>query len=415
MSATAIKRRPFFSWLRAYITDMVKIGTLPPSKAPRTARVVHMLLAKARRNFDGNLTARDFEACTRVIAEPSIYMLDLEAEIAWSLFDQSRMGTIGEQDSVELRSLLAELGCEIGEDTPLQTFDEYLTWNSSSGSQMRSTKTSRLQTPASRAATAPSEDGRRGRMIFTKELAAADQSLRSRECCDLSLLAHMKQQLPRTLTPSRLGKVKRPGKSLRMSEEEALAESRQQMTPWPATTPRLAPVRKPLDWEAQNDNWLRRENRLRPFMQVKAKYVRNDGTKAEGSGVLLSGWGISNKAASIPHASPPEGARLGDARKALEETPGALVSSPLSSSGRPASGISSEDASPTWPNQLSGKLWAEEVRRWKDTENHVIVMINGAEKLVPRERVTPLVRKRSSASPRDSPRNNTVRSLATTV
>merc|ERR1719163_1056593 len=99
----------------------------------------------------------------------------------------------------------------------------------------------------------------------------------------------------RCLTPTRPSKPKLPGKALRMAKDAA--ETVVEVTPRPETTPRLPAVRKRINWEKQDEWWSRRDNRLRPYMKVRVSYLKPDGSKAEGEGVLLSGWGVANKVA----------------------------------------------------------------------------------------------------------------------
>lgn len=410
LPAASIRRRSFATWLRKFMGDMVVQGHLPPAKAVRTARVISILFAKARSADDGCLTAAEFDACTRVVSHPYFDGVSLEADIAWSLYDIYRAGSLSVADYASLGRLWADLGVvlEGGEDGASCTAEVYYRSFSSL------VASSRVSLSPRRAATAPSAPSRRLDSTFygasridtwvdccgptlmpSRPFQPQDHVQRSMEVASLSLLAHKPLEQPmmltRPLTPSRPSKPKHPGKTFRGAchiqavdadrSEDAAVES--------ATTPRLPVVRKALDWDKQEACWTRRDNRLRPYMRVKATYQRPDGSKKEAHGTLLNGWGQANAAANIPHSTPPQGARLGDSRRELGDS--------LTMSTLPTSGIGDEPIVSAPPPEQ----WREEVRKWKDSDNNVIVLIHGTERLVPRELVAPC---HDSGSPRSARR-----------
>jgi len=383
MPASGIKRRPFGKWLRAFIADMVLTGQLPLSSVVRTARIIDILFAKAEGNSDGCFKGSEFHSFTRVMSELS-RDVDAEAEIAWSLFDLDESGTISLEDAAQLQALWTKLGHEVGEDTSFTTAEEYHSWFSIA-SLMRSSRT------PPRACTAPSTSGENSRleslsrnlgparMTFTSQMRPQDQLLRSAEASGLSLQEGTSSSSGQTvgvrpMTPSRPSKPKRPRAKPAISVE---AQAQGQ-----GCRPRLPKVRKPLDWTAQSEWWTRKDNRLRPFMEVNATYLRPDGSQVQGVGILLNGWGVANKAAIIPHASAPEGARLGDFRKWQSDSP-----------VQPSASFKSEAALATNPPET----WTEEVQKWKDTDNNVVVLMHGSERLVKRECVRPVLTPRSHA------------------
>jgi len=382
MQAASLRRPPFGKWLRAFMSDMVMTSQMPLTKVVRSARIIDILFAKALCNFGTLLTAPEFDAFTRVISDPAPDA-DLEAQIVWSLFDHRCSGEIGEEDSLKLRALWAKLGREGGEDASFTTLDEYHIWYYSCLPEMRSIMCPSLP-PRSLTAPSTSSDAERleslsrnlgpQRMRFTTQMRPQDHVLRSVEAAEFSLQEGFSSSSGQTfgircMTPSRTSKPKRPqGRPVIAMEEGAQAAKKSALPPM---------ANKPLDWEAQNEWWNRKDNRFKPFMEVTASYLRPDGTKVEGTGVLLNGWGIPNKGAGIPHSKGREGARLRDSCK---------DHSISDSSHQPSARAAQDSALATF----SSEKWTEEVRKWKDTENNIVVLVHGFERLVPRDWVKPL-------------------------
>lgn len=368
LSASRIRSRAFTGWMRAFISDMVMQGQLSPMKVVPTARIIHILTAKVKSHKRGRLTAEEFDSCTRAIVHPSLES-SFEASFVWSLFDTSRAGQISRQTFAQLADLWSDLGLEYVTseiaELDIVTVDQYHAWIRSCQPDGNT-----VALPP-RAATAPSGERRLAppsRMMSARPSMPQDHVLRSSEVATTSFLdVTPRVGLARTLTPSWCSKVKRPrGKQ----DDSEMSPNLEDAKSLPAT-PRLPNVKR-IDWKSQQELWSRRDHRLIPYMRVKTEYRKPDGSKGEAFGTLLTGWGVPNKATRIPHSVAPEGARLGDARRARERD----LQDLLSDRGDPS------------VQQLS-EPWSEEVARWRDIEHHVVVRIDGIERLVPRENVTP--------------------------
>jgi len=409
-SSAVLQKRPFAAWLRAFLSDMVRTGKLPPSRSVRTSRLVDLLAAKARCNVSGFLIHAEFDAFTRVIMNPSERVADLELEIVWAMFDLEHRGLLSVEVFDPLRRLLAMVGVTCSDEAAqhvkeqireendgMLTPDLYYEWLLESKQRK-----SRRAMPKKSAENPPKEHPR---MVFSVRTSPQDQILRSTQLNEFSLfrLPLGKVEPVRSLSPTYPSVAKQP---------PGLAVKDVDLSP-PATV-RLPPVHKNIDWEAQDEWWTRRDNRLRPFMRVKTSYIRPDGTKGEAVGTLLNGWGTANKSSVIPHSRPPESARRREEEgmttamaQDCEPVPTAESSklpqaaSPAKQRGDDADGVSPRkptSAGSTVATTVGGSTderrpwepWVKEVNKWKDVENNVVVLVHGVEKLVPRDWVVPL-------------------------
>lgn len=347
LTTARLRSRQFSSWMRAFLADMLAGGELPPMKRTQTARIVALLAAKAESNEGGCLTANEFDAFTRVVMRPPAGKL--EASIVWNLFDTERRGEIPAEVVGCLASLCAGVLCGSGatENLPVVggeplLIEDYRAWLAA------------MPPPAPRSARGPPCDRPPPPrpMSFPSRMRATDQTLRSAEIEELSLFKPTGRDHPldlseavRCLAPSHRTERKRPG---RLGTAETAVE---ELAP---RTPRLPSVtRKPIDFDAQEQWYERREARLLPFMKVNASYIKATGEKVNAVGTLMTGWGCSNVGSTVPHSRPPDGVRSARA--------------------------------PPPAHTL------KQAARWKDVENFVVVQIHGTERLIPRKWVSPAV------------------------
>jgi len=354
--------RPFASWFRALITDMTVHGILPPTKVVRTSRIVALLCSKASMNPNGCLSLDEFDACTRVITSPSAGCR-LEEELTWCLLNvdgrprivsaeavgqvKVLWASVGITCSIEEAQELVEASCT--EDNGFLTADRYHDWFESCCEPRR------IETSARASARGTSARGwaqhEQSFLSRSRCVHPHDHMLRSSEVGMMSLFryegdkpldpsSHVRKPLPAKTTAR-----KRPGSQGRTDRERGAS------TPEPVWTPRpKLPKPKPISWEDQERWWDQRSKRLMPYMRVKASYIRHDGKKVSTTGTLLTGWGVPNKGATIPHSQPPE--------------------------------------STLNHRKFTGLV---ETRKRLHNDKYVLVLVDGCERLIPRASVEPIV------------------------
>mmetsp|Transcript_94597 Transcript_94597/g.294522 ORF Transcript_94597/g.294522 Transcript_94597/m.294522 type:complete len:420 (-) Transcript_94597:111-1370(-) len=373
LTCERILGRPFAAWFRSLIVDMVAQGELPPSKSIRTSRIVALLAKKAASSQCGCLSFDEFDTCTRVVTSPSPGCA-LEEELTWILLSSNGESQLQCEHAVEAaRALWTSIGVSCSdedaqqvivaaneEDNGLLTAQRYHDWfQSCCQSRPRARGSARPPSKASApgpGGAASSSSTPRARPSYFRGSCHRDQLLRSAEVSAFSLFKYAGDrpldlsESVRCPAPTHPSHRERPGRSSRAGAADGDAAAAG------SASLRQPAARKaaPLDWEAQEEWWNQKANRLLPYMRVKASYRRHDGAKAEAVGTLLTGWGIPNKANAIPHSQPPEGARC---REASPQT------------------------------VLPGLT---EAAKRKDTERFVVVLINGVERLVPRKWVSPV-------------------------
>mmetsp|Transcript_75642 Transcript_75642/g.146203 ORF Transcript_75642/g.146203 Transcript_75642/m.146203 type:complete len:389 (-) Transcript_75642:141-1307(-) len=359
-----LSARPVASWFRALITDMVVHGTLPPTKALRTSRIIALLCSKASMNQNGCFSLDEFDACTRVITSPS-EGCRLEEELVWCLLNVDGRPRIVCAEAVgEIRALWASMGitcsdegaqkvvdASVVEDHGTLTAERYREWFESCSKPIRM----ETSAPASIRGTSARGWAQHEHSFLSRSRCAhpRDHMLRSAEVEMMSLFrydgdqaldlsSHVRQPLPAKTTAR-----KRPGSGGRAQKEMAPSTVEPEWTP----RPRL-PKPKPISWEEQQRWWDQKSKRLIPYMRVKASYSRPDGKKVSTTGVLLSGWGVPNEATKIPHSQPPESMLM--QRKAKIVHPGLT-----------------------------------QAQRRQD--RRVLVLVDGSERLLPRSAVEPIL------------------------
>eukprot|EP00929_Paragymnodinium_shiwhaense_P083401 TRINITY_DN4442_c0_g1_i1.p1 TRINITY_DN4442_c0_g1~~TRINITY_DN4442_c0_g1_i1.p1 ORF type:complete len:170 (+),score=37.92 TRINITY_DN4442_c0_g1_i1:272-781(+) len=120
-----------------------------------------------------------------------------------------------------------------------------------------------------------------------------------------------------------------------------------------------APRSRKLDWEQQEALWTSRQERLRPFQRVEVQYIAPGGRKVKAFGTLVRGWRTNSNHCEVPHSKAPS-------------------PSIQSQEVRRAKHASAE------------KPWLAEVELANNDDDYAIVVVNGIEKVLPREWVKPL-------------------------
>jgi len=376
LTVSRIRDRPMASWVRSLLFDTTVRGHVPPSRMIRTTRVVALLSAQAAWKSDGQLSLDQFDACTRVLVEPSRDSVP-EEELSWTLVDAKREGRVRMKDAADqVRALWTAMCIPFNEEAALEVAAEverkdggwltaarYRAWFRECW-RNRTRGTGRVHlTPREAASGGQTPWNENGPM---RSARSCDQVLRSIETGQRSIFGYCGDRLldlsepVRDLEPSHNSGRKRPG---RAGREDLFGNSSGSTAPAVdngsgSAAQRLPSVEKKkaiaIDWEAQEEWWTRKQDRLWPYMRVKASYLKYDGEKAEAVGTLLTGWGVRNQASKVPHSMPPKGVRRSQAPTA-EQPPG-----------------------------LADMVKA------RDEENFVVVLINDIERLVPREWVKPL-------------------------
>lgn len=314
VTATKIRGRKFSHWLRAFMNEQIAQGRLRPSKATPTSRLIGLLAAKAEANPTEALTVDEFNAFTSVLQNPTPE-IEFEIEFAWSLFDTGSEGAITAENFERLRAVLASqhIACDeyaneaaqravaaaIEEEDNGITAERYVEWINECNKH-RKKKSRSDWTPY----------GKRNRV--------QDQVKRSEDVSDMRLFTQPfwdsnVNSMGRDLEPSHCSERKLPGKEGRIFPitDKKPGTPRNPEKALEGPTSKKLPALKnasSLDHETQQEIWTERSKRLRPYLRVKASYMKADGSKVSGLGTLMSGWGSPNKTVDLLHAKRPEGA-----------------------------------------------------------------------------------------------------------
>lgn len=365
----------------AYLLDQMTKGTQPYTIAFYSEE-------------DSHISFEDFDSCTRALSRPTSSsstsasariastmtsttastMAEPEEELCWALLDTQGEG------GVQIRSaapLLRAMWSAIGVPDSGKVVEELIAATERDGGWLTAeTYRSSLRAACSngRAATArptPREvalglrpygtvtDWDRSGQSGRHTARARDCILRSRELAGLSMYQYSGGRAnidARILEPSLSTHRKRPGKLGRVDVAAGRPRGPQAMTTRLPTMSGKA-KKKNIDWEAQEQWWGKKKNRMVPYMPVKVSYVDKHGKQVDDMGTLLSGWGQTNLAFDVPHSKPPQSARLGERRKQKEP--------------EPAIPVGLED-------------WV----KVRDEEHFVVVLVHGVERLVPRKWVS---------------------------
>eukprot|EP00928_Gymnodinium_smaydae_P043865 TRINITY_DN29314_c0_g1_i1.p1 TRINITY_DN29314_c0_g1~~TRINITY_DN29314_c0_g1_i1.p1 ORF type:complete len:453 (-),score=35.27 TRINITY_DN29314_c0_g1_i1:46-1404(-) len=401
LTPEVLRSRRLANWLRCFVADLASRRTRCISSPMRTRSIVTLLAAKAEMNQSGVLSLQEFRACAEALGRPSL--VSIEEEVVWSIFDTEGSGKLDAEQFADVRRVWAALGISsesaealvesgtaaVG-DSGSVTRDHYNAWCrtfvplASGGSlKVRSLADGLITMPVSR------ESRPRSSLSVGCGLRPHDHLLRSQETGLLTLGRRpwASSESPsgdpppdlsgpvRCLHPSAPRSRKLPGAAGRAlhgtSAANSSACSSQHGSGWATATSLTAP-RTPgaqstprshrqypaVDPDAQSESWAWRQARLRPYMKVKAEYKRPDGTTVQAMGELHTGWGVPMEDdASVPHSRPPPGVRRAGAPGPFDPPP---------------------------------EQWRVREEQWRDGRRYVVVLVNGVERLIPRECVTPI-------------------------
>jgi len=412
--ASRIRDRVCTAWFRALINDMIGQHRLRPAQMPKTMRLISLLAAKADLNEQSSLSCEEFVACTRVLTSPSAGS-PVEAEFVWALFDLARSGSVSATDfPIMVQVLASAIGvtketladdqiregvlADAAAEGGLLTAGRFLDWYTShvaavSQGKKKPKKKTAEEDPARPGSllstTNPTTVQQADSMTFAPRQKYSNQLLRSKELCETALWKNngdrpldLSEEV-RCLTPSCRTARKKPGrveKGTKEIGEENSSSSSSLVNNADATsvsggskTPRFPalPVTrssqeslqtspsKELNYDELSELWEIREKRLRPHQRVKASYTKPDGTKGEGVGTLISGWGRPSRERigkeQAPHSVAPETGQL----------------------RRPRDPIPS---------------WTAHERRARDKDQFAVVELHdGVQRLVPADCITPLL------------------------
>lgn len=311
LTTNQIRSRATSDWIRKLTNDGVASGRLPMAKAVRTCRIVRLLMVKAEQNVSGCLSEQEFAAAVRVIRQPNWKDSSLEAEVAWVLFAFSHEQEITLDDFSKLRACWAALG-KVSNDadanslhttgngeSAMLTKERYQFWLEACCVDEQP-KSNRPLPPAAQIAIQSKY------MSFGSQTAPQDHLRRSTEAKFLSLVTapmNLAAELmnfcnTRGLKPSRPSTARS-----RVAAADA-SDDFHGLGPSPRVARKVTPDAESLQTF--------RKARLQPYMEVKVPLLEPDGQTVYEIGTLMTGWGIRNKNAVIPHSEPPK--RWKDAR-----------------------------------------------------------------------------------------------------
>mmetsp|Transcript_53118 Transcript_53118/g.150358 ORF Transcript_53118/g.150358 Transcript_53118/m.150358 type:complete len:476 (+) Transcript_53118:92-1519(+) len=379
VSIARLRHRAAERWFREVLRVAAVRRQRQALRPLRTSHVVAIFCAKATRHEDACLSCDEFTA-----GAVSLVKGGSDEELVWALLDVLGEGRVRAEGGIEgVAALWSAVGIPClesdiqsmraaaeAEDDGWLTLERFRGWSRQGFDRPRSSQWSRMTPRQQRLSEEAAFCGTvasfgRTDMASGPGARIADARLRSAEAGGTVLFKNTGDRLwdlseiVRVPEPARPLSRKLPGAAGRAAaaggDAAALRLQDADEGARPNTVMALPP--KPsIGWEAFAELEARRQARFRPFMQVKASYVKHGGGKAECIGTLLTGWGVPNRASSVPHALPPEGVRRAGTQTYRSPAPVGL----------------------------------REREKWRDEEHFVGVQIHGRDRLIPRAWVTPM-------------------------